>query len=121
MSRHREKQPVMTLRIPAASIRHRKEFNLANKNGEETMENWYKRLEELAEPCEYGSYAEAFILQQFICGLDVLLLEHLHAEPKDLSLIDVFDLAKNYERNNEEVDVVSVDRDRYFYCFYIAL
>lgn len=111
MSIHRAKQITMTLRIPAASIRHRKEFILANKNGDETMSNWYKRLQELAEPCEYGSYSEALILQQFICGLDVFLFEHLVAEQRDLSLIDVFNLIEIYERSHEheEVDVVSVE------------
>lgn len=106
----------MSLSIPAASIRHRKEFNSACKNADETVENWYQRLKELAEPCEYGTYLEAFVLHQFICGLDVWILDHFNAEKKDLSLIDVFELMKNYERNNEPDDVVSTNVQQPFIC-----
>lgn len=104
----------MALRIPVSSIRHRKEFNVANKNADETLDNWYNRLKELAEPCQYGSNSEAFVLHQFICGLDVLLLEQLldGGQQKELSLIDIFDLIKNIERINEPVDVVSLHRGR---------
>lgn len=119
MVNDRKEQISMALRIPASSIRHRIKFNLANKNVEETMENWYKRLKELAEPCKYGTYSEAFILQQFICGLDGLLVERLHAEQKDLALVDVFDLTKSYERSNDVVDVVSVCIDECFCCRFV--
>lgn len=109
MSYVHEEHATMAQRIPTSSIRHRKEFNLASKDVDETMENWYNRLKQLAEQCEYGSHSEAFILHQFICGLDVLLLEHLRVEERDLSLSDVFDLTKKFEYSNVEVDVVSVD------------
>lgn len=98
----------MALRIPSSSIRYRKEFNSANKNVDETLENWYDRLKQLAERCEYGSCSEAFILHQFVCGLDVLILELLDAQQKDLSLIDILDLTKNIDRSHEPVDVVSL-------------
>ncbi|KAG4077404.1 hypothetical protein HA402_009805 [Bradysia odoriphaga] len=98
----------MVLRISAASIRYRKEFNSANKHGDETLENWYDRLKVLAESCDYGTYLEAFILNQFICGLDALILEYLNAEQKDLSLDDVFELTKSFVHSNELVDVKPV-------------
>lgn len=97
----------MVLRISTASIRYRKEFNSANKLADETLENWYDRLKDLAESCDYGTHLEAFILNQFICGLDALILDYLHAEQTDLSLNDVFDLTKSFEPSNELVDVVS--------------
>ncbi len=98
----------MALRIAASSIRYRKEFHSAHKGTDESVENWYDRVKALAEQCEYGLDSEAFILNQFICGLDVLILEHLYATEKgDLSLTDVFDLSKQFEHNKEPVDVVS--------------
>lgn len=102
-------QTEVSLRVPASSIRHRKEFHLANKDVDESMENWYNRLRGLAEACEYGSHFDAFLLHQFIIGLDPVILESLYAEERDLSLIDVIELTRNYERNKEQVDVVSVE------------
>lgn len=98
----------MALRITASSIHHRKDFQSTVKDNDETLEHWYDRVKSLAEPCEYGQHSEAFILNQFICGLDVLILNYLYAEQIDLSLDVVFDLTKQFERSREPVDVVSV-------------
>lgn len=99
----------MVLRISTTSIRYRKQFHSANKQADETLENWYDRLKVLAESCDYGTHLEAFILNQFICGLDALILDYLHAEQKELSLTDVIDLTKSFEHSGELEDVVSVD------------
>ncbi|KAG4075650.1 hypothetical protein HA402_003475 [Bradysia odoriphaga] len=93
----------MVLRISTYSIPYRKEFNSASKQADETLKNWYDRLKNLAQPCDYGLYSEAFILNQFICGLDTLILKYLNAEQKDLSVNDVFDLTKSFEH------IVTVD------------
>ncbi|KAG4077362.1 hypothetical protein HA402_009763 [Bradysia odoriphaga] len=87
----------MVLRISTASIPHRKEFISANKDADETLKNWYDRLKVLAVSCDYGMHSEAFILNQFICGLDALVLEYFRTEEKDLSVNDVFDLTKSVE------------------------
>lgn len=97
----------MVLRISTTSIRCRKEFISAIRQSDETLENWYDRLKVLAESCDYGTYLEAFVLNQFICGLDALILDYLIAEQKELSLNDVFDLTKGLEHNDEPEDVVS--------------
>ncbi|XP_037025994.1 zinc finger protein 883-like isoform X2 [Bradysia coprophila] len=94
----------MVLRFSTYSIPYRKEFNSANKQADETLKNWYDRLKILAQPCDYGLHSEAFILNQFICGLDTLILEYLNAEQKVLSVNDVFDLTKSFEHSNELVD-----------------
>lgn len=105
---HDERTP-MAERIRASSIRPRKDFNSAVKDADETMENWYNRLKQLADQCEFGYHSEVFILHQFICGLDVAIVEHLRAEENDLSLSDIFELTRNFEHSNVEVDVVSID------------
>lgn len=97
----------MVLQISTASILYRKDFIAANKHADETLENWYIRLKTLAEPCEYGTHLEAFILNQFICGLDELIVEYFHTEQQYLSVNDVFELTKSFTHSNEPVDVVS--------------
>lgn len=98
----------MVLRISTASILYRKEFNSSNKHADETLKNWYDRVKVLAELCDYGSHLEAFILNQFVCGLDTFILEHFRSEQKDLSVNDVFDLTKSFEHNSDLVVVVSL-------------
>lgn len=100
----------MVLQIPASSIRYRKEFHSAYKDVNETMEHWYSRLERLSEACEYGEYGEAFLLNQFICGLDGMIFERLCAEEGDLSLTNIIDFTHTYELGKEQLDVVSVNK-----------
>lgn len=98
----------MVLRISSSSIPFRREFSLARKNVDETLEDWYDRLKHLAQECDYGSDSETFILNQFVVGLDVVILDYLNAQTgRELSVFDVFELVKCYERSNEAEDVVS--------------
>lgn len=110
MCTYRKEYTQISLRIPASSIRYRKEFNLAHKDINETMDDWYNRLRELAAACEYDSHIDAFLLHQFICGLDESILEHLSAEESDLSFTSIIDSIKTYERSKEPVVVVSINQ-----------
>lgn len=110
MCNYRKEYTQITIRIPASSIRHRKDFNLANKDINESLEDWYYRLRGLAEACEYDSHLDAFLLHQFICGLEDSILEHLNLENRDLSFIDIIDLIRSYEGSKEPVVVVSLNK-----------
>ncbi|KAG4067741.1 hypothetical protein HA402_005513 [Bradysia odoriphaga] len=104
----------MVLRISVASIPYRKQFISANKHADETLKNWYDRLKDLAVSCDYGMHSEAFILNQFICGLDALILEYLRTEQTDLSVNDVFDLTKSIEPVDVDQVLVSIKSEEVY-------
>lgn len=93
--------------LPTSSIHHRKAFHSANKESDETVEEWYHRLQDLAVPCNYGCYLEMLLLDKLVVGLDEMILDGLCKESDHLSLENVIEFSRTYESNSVYVDIVS--------------
>lgn len=91
--------------LPPSSIPYRKAFHSANKQTNETVDDWYHRLNNLAQSCNYGCYLDVLLLDKLILGLDDTILERLCMEERELSVSDVIELS--HEVNNEHIDIVS--------------
>ncbi|KAG4074129.1 hypothetical protein HA402_014334 [Bradysia odoriphaga] len=84
---------------------HRKAFHLANKDSNETVDEWYHRLQDLALSCDYGCYLEMLLLDKLVVGLDEFILDRLCKEQKDLSLKNVIEFSRNYEVSSDHMDI----------------
>lgn len=93
--------------LPTSSIQYRRAFHSANKQTNETVDDWYHRLQDLALLCNYGNYLEVLLLDKLIVELDKTVLDRLCEKEQDLSLRNVIEFARNFERNNETDDIVS--------------
>lgn len=95
--------------LSSSLVRYRRAFHLANKESNETVDEWYHRLQDLAVSCDYGSYLEMLLLDKIVAGLDEIILDHLCKEQNDLTLKEVIDFSRNYEMGNDHIDMVSRD------------
>lgn len=55
--------------VPASTIVHRRAFHYAYREWDESVESWYMRLKNLAEPCLFGNNADAFLLNKLVVDL----------------------------------------------------
>lgn len=98
----------VALTLSPSSIPYRRAFHSANKLSNETVDDWYHRLKDLAKPCNYGCYLEVLLLDKLIVGLDDTLLERLCTNERDLSVKNVIEISRYFEATNEEhIDIVS--------------
>lgn len=93
--------------LSPSSIPYRQAFHSANKSTNETVDDWYNRLRDLAQPCNYGCYLEVLLLDKLIVGLDDTLLERLCTNERDLSVKNVIEISRYFETTNEHIDIVS--------------
>lgn len=94
--------------LPTSSVIFRKAFHSANKQTNETVDDWYHRLQDLAQPCNYGCYLEVLLLEKLIVGLDETILNRLYtSEQQNLSIRNVIEFTRSVEVDNEQIDIVS--------------
>lgn len=102
--------------LPISSIQYRKAFHSANKQTDETVDDWYRRLEDLAQLCNYGCYLEVLLLDKLIVGLDETILERLCMEQDDLSLTNVIEFLRSSDVNDDHIDIVSRHPEAFVKC-----
>lgn len=93
--------------LPTSSVIFRKAFHSANKQTNESVDEWYDRLHDLAQPCNYGCYLEVLLLDKLIVGLDETILDRLCTEQQNLSIRNVIEFTRSVEMDNEHIDIVS--------------
>lgn len=95
--------------LPTSSVKFRRAFHSANKEINESVENWYHRLQVLAQPCNYGCYLDVLLLERLIIGLDEAIVDRLCLEQQDsISLSNVIELTRSMdEATDEHIVIVS--------------
>lgn len=84
----------------------RKQFHASTKNTNESISNWYQRLEKLVDPCEYGNHTEIFFMDKFISGLEENVFREL-SKRYYINLHSVLGIALEYEKSlikNENIE-----------------
>ncbi|KAJ6641385.1 Zinc finger protein, partial [Pseudolycoriella hygida] len=88
--------------LPTSSIQFRKAFHSANKQSNESVDDWYNRLENLARLCNYGRYLEVLLLDKLIVELDDTILDRLCTQQQQhLSLENVIEFSRKFEVNTK--------------------
>lgn len=95
----------VTVTLPVSSIQYRKAFHSAYKQSNESVTDWYHRLQDLAQQCNYGCYLDVLLLDKLVLGLGETLIDRLCTDRSELSLKNVIEFSIN-----EHVDIVSDNR-----------
>lgn len=79
--------------IPSCeAIQQRKVFYTSTKFTDETVFEWYERVENVGNQCEFNRFHDFLILDKFVTGLDDGVLKRLSKEIL-LSLDEIFAIA----------------------------
>lgn len=104
---------ILTLPVVATTcVRYRRQFHTATKDPHETVSKWFCRLKKLAEPCQFESDLNNFLLDRFLIGLDDDLLNELCQQCSYLTLLNSLRILQRYEgrlRKNYLQLVVDLD------------
>lgn len=96
-------KPLINYHVPSFdAIQQRKSFYTSTKLSDETVLEWYERIENVGNKCQFNHFHDFMVLDKFVCGLDDGILERL-SEGIVLSLQEIFALATSFSLENEEV------------------
>lgn len=107
--------------MPTDAVRQsRKMFYLSEKENTEHIWDWFNRVSEAVEKCDFGNLAEFHLIDKFFCGLEgeaILRFGETHAWSAELlfrailnSKLSIEEKATNAQQNaptKEKDDVVS--------------
>lgn len=99
----------VAITLPTSSIQYRRAFHSASKETNESVTEWYHRLTELAQQCDYGGYLEVLVLDKLVLGLDEADVDRLCTNYANLSVKNVIEFCHHSYRETDNcfVDVVS--------------